>query len=198
MVEDGTAELSREEILQRFPHLLQYLNHHRKNRDTFNDEIPPFSMHEEEKRHESELSSLLQEAGMRYTQGSIIDIRSLPPDLTLLRDAADMMYNEYLTHMARAISKHAGRCEVDYWGIISGSPQVQNTYASDICKKLLTTYTWWNIYEHSSKGTVIEFRDTSGHGLRWYLDPLKFLGLVEPVDPHRGRLFYENIEDLRK
>ena len=123
--------------------------------------------------------------GMRITEGSV-DTYPTFPDKKYLIDLATSKYNNYLSQLARARSKHAFRCKSNYWGKISGSPNVQNAESLDYLYELLNNFTWWNYFGHFKNEIIFEMRDRTGHGMRWEYTPdnQRFIGLVEPKDPN--------------
>lgn len=141
------------------------------------------------------IEELLLLQGIRSTEGTIYESYAIP-DLDQLMQIATEEYNEYLTNVARARAKHAFRCTEQYWGTISGSPNRQNQDAEVLVEDLFQSFTWWNYFGHFKHNYIFELRDPTGHGMRWDLSNESFLGLVEPVDPNKGRLFFEHREDM--
>ncbi len=131
------------------------------------------------------LDQILLLSGRRVTPGSIFE--QLPPNDSKLISSASEMYNEFLTVSARALSKHIFRS--NYWGTWSGKNSDKNKYASEKIKEILQNRTWWNIFGHFKHKKIYEARIPSGHGARWSMDPIVFIGFVEPNDPLSNNTF---------
>ncbi|OJJ20480.1 hypothetical protein BKI52_18660 [marine bacterium AO1-C] len=126
------------------------------------------------------LKDILLVMGQRQTSASINDENGLPP----LKDHLLVSFNECHKHTlsvgARAWCKHANRSENSFWGDVKGNDAYKNKSAQLILQRLLTEYTWWNVFEHYKHGVVYEVRVTSGHGARWAANGKVFIGLLEP------------------
>lgn len=119
--------------------------------------------------------------GQRRTRTSILDERGLPPKPATLLAAATKPFNEYLSLVGRAYTKHAHRS--DYWEKVKGSVNKINKYAINVCREIIEQMEWWNVYEHTKHGMIYEVRDQNGYGVRWKLPDIVFIGFVDAVDP---------------
>lgn len=117
--------------------------------------------------------------GQRLTPGSFQDAKALPPKDEDLIHTFQEPYNAQITIGVRAWEKHIGRTG-DFWGKLKGSPHERATAALKKVEHLLANATWWNVYGHYKHGRVYETRNKEGYGLRWQLEPLVFIGMVEP------------------
>lgn len=136
-----------------------------------------------------ELQELLVLLGQRITPASIRDERAVPPRYDDLIASANSMYNDRLSHAARARAKHGFRCRERYWGEIRGPPDAQNTESQSIIEHMLQNHSWWNVFGHFKHERVYEIRDKTGHGCRWDIDTMEFIGFVEPSDIGSGLEF---------
>lgn len=134
-------------------------------------------------------AKILYLIGLRSTAGTEFSEASIPPDDEILLESSKERYNDKLTVAARSWSKHAFRCEENYWPQIQGNPELINEEATKIIENLLANKTWWNVFGHFKHHLVYEIRDTTGHGIRWSIDGKKFIGFVEPLDQESGRDF---------
>jgi hypothetical protein len=124
--------------------------------------------------------------GLRSTAGTEFSKESIPPDDEILLEASKEKYNNKLTVAARSWSKHAFKCESNYWPQIRGNPDTINDKTMEIIENLLDNKTWWNVFGHFKHDFVYEIRDKTGHGARWSIDGNTFIGFVEPLDPESG------------
>ena len=119
--------------------------------------------------------------GQRFTPGSFIDAAALPPPNDELIHAFLKPHNEQVSKGVRAWEKHVGRSG-SFWGHINGSPKEKEEAALNKLYELLSSHTWWNVYGHFKHDRVYEIRNKEGYGLRWQLEPLTFIGMVEPFE----------------
>lgn len=129
--------------------------------------------------------------GLRSTAGTELSAAAVPPRIDTLLKSINEKYNDRLTVAARSWSKHAFRCEENYWPQVKGSPDSINEEAVKIVEKLLENKTWWNVFGHFKHNIVYEIRDKTGHGARWSIDGKQFIGFVEPLDPESGMNFQD-------
>ncbi|HAS46289.1 MAG TPA: hypothetical protein DCS93_37760 [Microscillaceae bacterium] len=126
------------------------------------------------------IEKILLVMGQRQTSASVSDVGGLPP----LRDHLLASFGAYHKHSlsvgARAWCKHANRSEDNFWGKVKGNDDYKNRMAELILQKLLTQYTWWNVFKHYKHGVVYEVRVPSGHGARWSTNGTIFIGFLEP------------------
>jgi len=120
--------------------------------------------------------------GQRITPGSITDFIALPPSKTKLKAALFKPYNKEIKLGVRAWEKHAGRTELDFWGDVHGTPSYKEQKVNEIVTYIFKNIAWWNVFEHYKHGAVYEIREPKGHGLRWKLNELAFIGFVEPFE----------------
>jgi hypothetical protein len=83
---------------------------------------------------------------------------------------------------ARALDKHVGRSATEWWAPVAGPADVRNERARSVVESILAGATWWNVFGHFQHELVYEARLPSGHGARWRLDPLRFVGFLEPFE----------------
>jgi hypothetical protein len=119
--------------------------------------------------------------GQRFTPGSVKDVMALPPPNDELIHAFLKPHNEQVSKGVRAWEKHVGRSG-SFWGHINGSPKEKAAAALNKLYELLSSHTWWNVYGHFKHDRVYEIRNKEGYGLRWQLEPLTFIGMVEPFE----------------
>lgn len=137
----------------------------------------------------ADIKHILTIAGMRMTQGSLLDVRAFPPKREQLLGSANKIHKEKLTVAAKAWSKHAWR-NPEFWGQVKGKIPEKNAYAENLVKAIIDKHTWWNTYGHFKHEYVFEMRLSTGHGARWSTgDGTTFIGFVEPVDSHSGIVF---------
>ncbi len=129
---------------------------------------------------------LLLVLGQRLTPGSLTDERAIPPTRAeLLHAAGARPDGGPLTVAARALEKHAGRGTGSFWGPIRGSAEEKNRLAAHAVARVLDGATWWNVFPLGGR-VVYEARVPSGHGARWAVPDVSFVGLVESFVPPAG------------
>ena len=87
-----------------------------------------------------------------------------------------------LTVVARALTKHNHRYTGAFWGDVTGTVAEKNARARQLIDTLLVGTTWWNCFGHPKHEVVYEVRISSGHGARWALPTLAFVGFLEPFE----------------
>jgi len=136
-------------------------------------------------------SGLLLLLGQRRTPASLDDTRAIPPLRADLLAAADRPHSptDPLTVAARALAKHAARNPDPWWGKVTGTVPQKNEAAHLILERLLEAPTWWNCFGHYKHEVVYEVRVRSGHGARWGVAEMAFIGFLEPfaAPPSRAR-----------
>jgi hypothetical protein len=128
--------------------------------------------------------SLLALLGQRRTPGSLTDERAIPPtgDELLAAAARPVRPGDPLSVAARALDKHVTRPGHPVWGEVRGSAVARTERATVVVTALLNGATWWNVFHHGLHGPVYEARLPSGHGARWAVPAIIFIGFVEPFD----------------
>lgn len=132
---------------------------------------------------------ILRILGMRSTIGT--DPHNLlPPSWKSLLEAASFQ-KDALSVAARARAKHAHRGKDQFFGIVSGNAETQNSEAHQIVLSLLSDAAWINM--HTFGGNTLPFlevRVASGYGARWKLEStqmsackVSFRGFLEPQMP---------------
>jgi hypothetical protein len=126
--------------------------------------------------------NLLLLLGQRLTPASLTDARAIPPPRADLLAAADRPHSpaDPLTVLARALAKHVHRSPDAFWGVVTGSAAQKNESARCILRRLLEEATWWNCFGHFKHEVVYEVRVPTGHGARWGLKEMAFIGFLEP------------------
>ena len=127
---------------------------------------------------------LLVLLGQRLTPASRTDPRAIPPTPDELLEAAARPHRpgQALSVAARALDKHVGRSAMEWWAPVAGPADVRNERARTVVESILAGATWWNVFGHFQHELVYEARLPSGHGARWRLDPLRFVGFLEPFE----------------
>jgi hypothetical protein len=125
---------------------------------------------------------LLLLLGQRRTPASLTDTRAIPPTTAELLQASvrPCSSTDPLTVAARALSKHNHRDLAGWWGEVTGSVSQKNAAARQVIERLLGSFSWWNCFGHPKHEVVHEVRVASGHGARWALPGLTFVGFLEP------------------
>lgn len=118
--------------------------------------------------------------GQRFTPGSSMTKVALPPATDQLKEAIYKPFNKEIKVGVRAWEKHIGRTNDNFWGEITGTPKEREEFALQKINAIFEDITWWNTFEHFKHGIVYEIREPQGHGLRWSINPVKFIGFVEP------------------
>lgn len=126
------------------------------------------------------INHLLLILGQRRTPASVTTIDALPPDSVSLQAAFNNCHKQTLSVGARAWCKHVTRSSEEFWGKVKGNDEAKNKMAYDILNHILDKATWWNVFEHYKHRLVYEVRLPSGHGARWALDGMRFIGFLEP------------------
>lgn len=126
------------------------------------------------------VNHLLLILGQRRTPASITTVGALPPDNASLQIAFNTFHKQTLTVGARAWCKHVTRSSEEFWGKVKGNDEVKNKMAYDTLNHILDHATWWNVFEHYKHRLVYEVRLPSGHGARWALGNIRFIGFLEP------------------
>lgn len=118
--------------------------------------------------------------GIDQTVGT--DLTAVPPE----RDILVASFNAYhkgtnLTVGGRALTKHIHRNGNMFWGTsLTGGPEKINKRANEVLDHILDNVAWCNIYYFNAEHTILEIRESEGHGARWYADGQLFRGFVEP------------------
>jgi hypothetical protein len=126
------------------------------------------------------INQLLLILGQRRTSASIATIDALPPERAVLQTTFNTYHKQTLSVGARAWCKHVTRSSEAFWGKVKGNDEVKNKMAYDTLNHILDNATWWNVFEHYKHHLVYEVRLASGHGARWTLDKMRFIGFLEP------------------
>ncbi len=126
------------------------------------------------------IEDLLLLLGQRITPASIRDERAIPPTQMEIIQCCFQAYNTEVSKAVRAFEKHSGRYENDFWGSIKGTPEVKELQVKEKLIYILKNRTWWNVFYHYQHAELYEVRVNSGHGFRLKLEPMQFIGFVEP------------------
>ena len=118
--------------------------------------------------------------GQRLTSASVRNEEAIPPLDSDLLVASFQLYNNQISKAVRAFEKHSERLEKNFWGKVKGNPQQKEEKVREILKFVFEHKTWWNVYYHFQHELVYEIRVASGHGVRWKISNLDFIGFVEP------------------
>lgn len=131
--------------------------------------------------------NLLLLLGQRLTPASLTDARAIPPSRADLLAVADRPHSpaDPLTVLARALAKHVHRSPDAFWGVVTGSAAQKNESARTILRRLLEEATWSNCFGHFKHEVVYEVRVATGHGARWGLKEMTFIGFLEPFVSER-------------
>ncbi|SEC00224.1 hypothetical protein SAMN04489761_2219 [Tenacibaculum sp. MAR_2009_124] len=128
------------------------------------------------------INDVLVVLGQRITPASVKNEQGIPPIDDEVFKKTFKPYNKQLSKGLRACEKHSERVENSFWGKIEGNPNQKEERAREVVKNLLFNKTWWNVYYHYKHELVYEVRISSGHGARWKLSNLEFIGFVEPLE----------------
>ncbi len=128
------------------------------------------------------INEVLVVLGQRITPASIKNEQGIPPIDNEVFKETFKPYNKHLSKGLRAFEKHSERTENSFWGRIEGNPNQKEKRVREVVKNLLLNKTWWNVYYHYKHELVYEVRISSGHGARWKLSNLEFIGFVEPFE----------------
>ena len=128
------------------------------------------------------INEILVVLGQRITPASVKNEYGIPPIDDEVFKKTFKPYNKHLSKGLRAFEKHSERAENSFWGRIEGSPNQKEERAVEVVKNLLFNKTWWNVYYHYKHELIYEVRISSGHGARWKLSNLEFIGFVEPFE----------------
>lgn len=126
------------------------------------------------------LEDALVVLGQRITQATVQNEQGIPPLDTLVYEESFRSYNTQISKAVRAFEKHAERYQNTFWGKISGNPRKKEKKVKEYVTEFLKAKTWWNVYYHYKHELVYEVRIASGHGARWKVSSLEFIGFVEP------------------
>ncbi|EAY25121.1 hypothetical protein [Microscilla marina] len=127
------------------------------------------------------INDLLLILGQRRTPASITTEQALPPLRKHLSTAFSTYHKQHtLSVGARAWCKHVNRSEQEFWGVVKGNDEEKNKAAEELLNHLLDNTTWWNVFEHYKHDLVYEVRLPSGHGARWSVGDMRFIGFLEP------------------
>lgn len=118
--------------------------------------------------------------GQRLTSASLRNEKAIPPLDNDLFVASFQLYNSQISKVVRAFEKHSERLEKNFWGKVKGNPKQKEEKVREILKFVFKHKTWWNVYYHFQHELVYEVRVASGHGVRWKMSNLDFIGFVEP------------------
>ncbi|MFY7671185.1 hypothetical protein ACOSP6_08845 [Tenacibaculum sp. MEBiC06402] len=118
--------------------------------------------------------------GQRLTSASVRNEKAIPPLDNDLFIASFQLYNSQISKAVRAFEKHSERFEKNFWGKVKGNPKQKEGKVREILKFVFEHKTWWNVYYHFQHELVYEIRVASGHGVRWKMSNLDFIGFVEP------------------
>lgn len=124
------------------------------------------------------LEDALVVLGQRITPATVQNEQGIPPLDTLVYEESFRLYNAQISKAVRAFEKHAERHQDAFWGNITGNPKEKEEKVKEYMTQILKTKTWWNVYYHYKHELVYEVRITSGHGARWKLSNLEFIGFV--------------------
>ncbi|CAL2090575.1 hypothetical protein [Tenacibaculum sp. 190524A05c] len=129
---------------------------------------------------ETKMEDFLIVLGQRLTSASVRNEEAIPPLDNDLFVASFQLYNSQISKVVRAFEKHSERLENNFWGKVKGNPKQKEEKVREILKFVFEDKTWWNIYYHFQHELVYEIRVASGHGVRWKMSNLDFIGFVEP------------------
>jgi hypothetical protein len=129
---------------------------------------------------ETKMEDFLIVLGQRLTSASVRNEKAVPPLDIDLFVASFQLYNSQISKVVRAFEKHSERLENNFWGKVKGNPKQKEEKVREILKFVFEHKTWWNIYYHFQHELVYEIRVASGHGVRWKMSNLDFIGFVEP------------------
>ena len=129
---------------------------------------------------ETKVEDFLIVLGQRLTSASVRNKEAIPPLDSDLLVASFQLYNNQISKAVRAFEKHSERLEDNFWGKVKGNPKQKEEKVREILKLVFEHKTWWNVYYHFQHELVYEIRVASGHGVRWKMNNLDFIGFVEP------------------
>jgi len=139
--------------------LLTFLYIHLLNRNTYR--LKQFLLH-------CDIVKVRKLLWQRFTASSTVDTATFPPT------KMELITKAVIDGVDNAIDYPV--CDHQYW-----RTEEQVTFdIYEICDYFLEEYTWWNTYHHNRLGLIYEVRDRTGHGLRYSIDPLVLVELIEP------------------
>jgi len=117
--------------------------------------------------------------GQRLTSASIRDESAIPPLKKTLLEACQKPFNDEITIAQRALEKHVGRMEDQFWGEVKGNNEQKQQVVMEKINFILHNTTWWNVFFHYKHELVFEVRAKSGHGIRWSHSGKHLIGFLE-------------------
>ncbi|MGG5209833.1 hypothetical protein ACQWU4_12855 [Chryseobacterium sp. MIQD13] len=165
-----------------FPYFNEEIKMDRK--ESFNLFINIFQSNDTDEVKASRLEKIpfehwLNILGQRMTSASIRDENAVPPLQNILLEACRKPFNSEITIAQRALEKHIGRMDDQFWGEIKGNNQQKQEKVMEKIIYILNNRTWWNVFYHYKHELVFEVREKEGHGIRWSHGGKQLIGFLE-------------------